>query len=373
MNATRHRFRRICATSSLLLVLFSPAGLLAREDELIRTVCLVRHGERTPWSSGYTKLRYQWTESPGQLTRAGARQTFLLGKQYADRYIKQLRLLPQECAPNSIHVVCTEMSRTILSARSILAGMYAPDASLEAGDGWWSTLESRTGVAGIQKVPITTITRGQKNHLLSKEQEDAGLFQSNVNRVLKTPEFAALNKEHQTDLDRWGKIAGVTSPIANVWELVGFSDYLYGMVHATPPLPLPDSLSVSEANRIIDTGFTNQARLFSTPFMTRYLASDFVKQLCGDLEAATRTNQECKLTLYVGHDISILPVMAAVGSPLSTNPPYAAHMEFELYRSERGKVFTVRTFYQGASLPIANKDNPTLSEFTNAVAWVMRP
>jgi hypothetical protein len=135
---------------------------------------------------------------------------------------------------------------------------------------------------------------------------------------------------------------------------------------------LPPDLSVQEANRIIDTGFTNEAALCSTELMTRYMAGDFMKQLCADFLAASRASEECKLTLYVGHDISILPIMAALRTPLATNTPYAAHLEFELYQSDSGN-YTVRAFYQNSTIRFSGNDNPSLAEFTNAVRWVMAP
>jgi hypothetical protein len=342
---------------TILLLLVLPMCLFAGEEQLIRAVCVVRHGERTPWSGGYTNLRCRWPYPPGELTPNGLNQAFMLGRQYATRYITNLHLLPPAYVPQTVQAVSTELNRTVLSAQALLAGLYAAD---------------HTNRLSPQNIPILVIPHGQKGNLLSKEQEDPRVFNLNIQKVLKTPEFVTLNRKHRPDLERWGGLVGATPPIANVWELVGLADYVFCMLHASPPPPLPDGLTVGEANKIVDTGFGSLSRMASTPFMTRYMASDFMRQLCADFETASQTHQEGKLTLYVGHDISILPLMAALRTPLTTNAPFASHMEFELYRSDPDN-YTVKVFYQDTSVRVAGKDTPTLQEFAEAIKWVTAP
>ncbi len=60
----------------------------------------------------------------GQLTKKGEKQGFELGLRAKQRYINDLKFLSSEYTPNEIYIRSSHYRRTILTAKSFLAGLY---------------------------------------------------------------------------------------------------------------------------------------------------------------------------------------------------------------------------------------------------------
>ena len=343
---------RIKALSFIFLLLFSFS--VYAQETLIYSVCLVRHGDRTPWSdAGFANIHYKWPYPLGELTPLGINQEYLLGKSYREKYVDRLQLLSTEYQADSMFVLSTEMNRTVMSGQSLLVGLYPPGTGPKLANGQPALPDA------FQPVPIFTIPAGAKN-LICREQEDPAVLRSLVLQALKTPKFATLDQSYQPDLKRWGTILGTTIP--NMRNLVGISDYLNCMLQYNAPLPA--GLTRTEAERIINVGFTIQAEMLAVEEITRYMAGDFMRALITNLRAAASGKQKHKLALYLGHDISILGIMSALKSPLPINPPYASHIEFDLFRTD-GKNHLLRASYNNSPIKFTNtnSDSCTLEQF----------
>ncbi|MFA6075526.1 MAG: histidine phosphatase family protein [Negativicutes bacterium] len=344
---------RIKALSFIFLLLFT-LNVYAQET-LVYSVCMVRHGDRTPWSdAGFTNIHYKWPYSLGELTPLGINQEYQVGKLYREKYVDRWHLLNPQYQNGSVFVLSTEMNRTVMSGQSLLTGLYPPGTGPKLANGQPALPDA------LQPIPIFTIPAGAKN-IISREQEDPSILKSMMLQVLATPKFAALNQNYQPDLKRWGNLLGTTIP--NIRDLIGSSDYLNCMLQYNAPLPV--GLTKAEAERIINSGFKIQAEMFAVDEITRYMASAFMRKLDLDLRAAASGNQKYKLTLYIGHDISLLGIMSAIKAPLPTNPDYASHVEFDLFHEDDGS-YVVKATYNNAPVKFANtgKAYCTLDQFT---------
>lgn len=87
---------------------------------------LVRHGARAP---EIADDKDKFSIFPGMLTQEGMRQRYLLGKFNRERYINQYKLLDENYNPDQLHIVSTDVFRTIQSSYSELLGLYPPSFS----------------------------------------------------------------------------------------------------------------------------------------------------------------------------------------------------------------------------------------------------
>eukprot|EP01017_Pseudomicrothorax_dubius_P047422 TRINITY_DN8524_c0_g1_i2.p1 TRINITY_DN8524_c0_g1~~TRINITY_DN8524_c0_g1_i2.p1 ORF type:complete len:367 (+),score=62.42 TRINITY_DN8524_c0_g1_i2:34-1134(+) len=101
----------------LLLVL----NIYPTLGELKLVIQFNRHGARGPI---YDLPDREYWNQFGQLTPVGMRQLYLLGAQLRQRYIIDQKFLPEKYNPDVIFVRSTAVNRTIMSAMSLLYGLY---------------------------------------------------------------------------------------------------------------------------------------------------------------------------------------------------------------------------------------------------------
>lgn len=105
--------------------LLSVPSLLFADDTLIFAVDIIRHGDRTPIVP-LTAVNYQWQEGPGQLTAEGMQQEYKMGMEFRKKYIEKAHLLPEHYEQGTMYVRSTDYERTLMSAESLLMGLYPP-------------------------------------------------------------------------------------------------------------------------------------------------------------------------------------------------------------------------------------------------------
>ena len=102
----------------LCLLILSPLA----DSKLEMVLEVFRHGAREPLDRPFDPA--DWTEFQGELTLAGMRQHYLLGKEMRKRYIEQTELLSQNFNHSELYVRSTDVNRTIMSVQSHLMGLY---------------------------------------------------------------------------------------------------------------------------------------------------------------------------------------------------------------------------------------------------------
>lgn len=335
----------------LFLLVVATAGAA---EELVFAVTLIRHGDRSPYAKlEGSVLPDDWPDGIGELTPEGMRQELDLGRRMRQRYVDTLGLLPAHYRPNAVAVLSTSANRTVMSAQCFLAGLY-PDGTGPRMD------NGAPALPGLrQPVPIMTIPRGVPN-LINPEHENADKVQELIVRHgFVQPEWQRMERDLAGDLRRWGRILGV--PIKDLNAFLVPADHVYcRWVHGKP---LPKDLRKADLDRIIATKMRACAIRFVPKELARHMASGFLRALDADLQAVAAGKGKVRYQLYSGHDDSILGLMSALDRPLENNPPYASHVEFELYRD--GDAFQVRTFFNGTPVPLTpgNRETLSLAEF----------
>lgn len=333
-----------------LFAILLAVSAVAAEEQLIFAVSLIRHGDRSPYEAMNSKvITYEWPEGIGELTPEGMYQEYQLGKDIRKRYVDTFKLLPPTYRTNSLYVLSTSSNRTVMSAQAFLSGLYPDGTGPRLSNGFRALPNLR------QPVPIMTIPKGTRN-IINPEHEDAEkVHQLIVKHGFTQPEWIRKERELAADFKRWSGILGVE--IRNLEAFLVPADHVYCMsVHG---VPLPDGLTKADTEKIIREKMSACAIRFVPKEVARHMASGFLTILDADMRAAAEGKQKYQYILYSGHDDSILGLMSALGRPLANNPPYASHVDFELYRDGDG--YVVKTFFNWKPVALTDSGRETLS------------
>ncbi len=346
-------------TLTVLFVLLLVASVGAAAEQLIFAVSLIRHGDRAPYAElKSSTIKHEWPWGIGELSPEGMRQEYDLGRTFRRRYVETLKLLPSTYQAKAIYALSTSVNRTVVSAQCLLAGLYP--------DGTGPRL--RNGAPAVpnlrQPIPIMTISSGSMN-IINPESD----HRAEVKRLAETyaetqPDWIATERRVAPHFKRWSRILGVK--IEKLADMAIPSDHVNCMVEHG--VPLPTGLTASDRRIILDVQKKGVALRFRPREIGRFMAGGLLKKVGDELRAAVAGKQKSRLVLFSGHDISILGLMSALGRPLDSNPPYASHVEFELYRD--GEQYFVKTFYNGEPVRLRDDHDATLplALFEEAIA-----
>jgi lysosomal acid phosphatase len=326
------------------------------QEKLVFAVTLIRHGDRTPTCS-IPKDPHHWEIGIGELTPHGMHQEYLLGKKLRKRYIDTYHLLPPIYKNSSMYVRSTEFNRTLMSVESLLCGFYP----LGLGPKF-------NGIpalpAGYQPIPIRTYPEEQDYILLSKDNNVKKYNKMIEKYVFPSKNWKNMTAQHEKDFKRWSEILGIK--INNLKDMMEYGDNLY--VRKVNNVPMPKGISKEEADKIIYLSNWTRGQLYKPQEISCFIAKPFLEKLIKDMQNIIDNKQSYKYLLYSGHDSSILPVMSAIGAPLDTTPPYASHLDFELYKNSTNYYIKIRFNDNFVKLPIESNNNEYLfSNFTELV------
>ena len=121
----------------------------------VKFVALVhRHGDRSPVRFLPTDAtnNAHWVDGPGQLTPIGIHQLHTLGASLRQRYLIDRGVVPETYSRRFVHVRSTDVDRTLMSAESLLEGLFPPGTGPDTHDG-----SPALTTADLQPVPIHTV------------------------------------------------------------------------------------------------------------------------------------------------------------------------------------------------------------------------
>ncbi len=312
------------------------------ERHLSLVIVLTRHGDRSPLH-GYPSDRLHlenWPEGVGGLTAQGTRQMYNLGQRLRKHYIDDLQFLEPTYKREDVYARSTEFDRTLMSAYSLLYGMFPVGTgdihevgnkfSFFPKDADQLGLPNRAQAVAIRSqqqemdgvlIPggwcprhtrLQEVKRMSHRWYERMEQEEALLAQlthatnslhhillDDISRVADTWNCQAL---HGIPLPPNGKVLGYRASLAAEWV----SNY---------------TNEGTEAHRL-------RAGLLLHEIQKRLRLAHHVH---AGAAHADHHRLHSKFVLLSAHDTTIAAVLAALGLFDGRNPPYASTLIWELH------------------------------------------
>jgi lysosomal acid phosphatase len=324
-----------CRKLILMMVILCFTIQARSEEKLIFAIDLIRHGDRTPIHPIPT-ISYQWKEGLGQLTPEGMREEYELGKQLRQKYVDQYHLLPPNYETETMYVRSTDYDRTLMSAESLLMGLYP----LGAGP-FLSGTKQFALPSAYQPIPIHTVAKNRDTIFvpsIDQEKQEALLEKY----VFSNPEWKKKNAQLQSKYPAWSEATGIK--IKTLRQLSSLGGTL--SIHQSHHVPLPIKLSSTDVNDIITMGKWVIAAKYRPKEIGRENGRPLLIVVTDYLQQAIRGVGQLKYVLLSGHDTTILSIMSAMRTPLSLPPPYAADLNFSLYQRSP-KEYVVRVSLNG--------------------------
>ena len=323
----------------LLLILTAPTSLFAA-DTLIFAIDIIRHGDRTPFVY-FPVLNHQWKEGLGQLTAEGMQQEYLMGVEFRKKYIEQEHLLPDNYEQGTMYVRSTDYDRTIMSAQSLLMGLYPP------GKGPYPSESSLPALPhAFQPIPIFNAP-AQYDEIIAQQVSTAERKKLMEQYVHSTIEWQNKEAELKDQYPRWSQLTGIS--IKSLEDIQILSDTLY--VHKMHKAPMPEGLSASDIDTIIKSGSWAFMQQEKPQSVGKAYGSKLMNNIATYLKKGSQSNSKLKYVLLSAHDTTITSALSFLGAPVEKAPPYASNVNFSLYDTG-SNYYTVQITYNGKPVTI---------------------
>ena len=374
-------FKAFCLSCFCVLSIITQAS-----SKLEMVVEVFRHGAREPTSSPpYDDEK--WVEYEGELTSAGLRQQYLLGKEMRKKYIEKLHFIPNSFNHSQIYVRSTDSNRTIMSVTSHLLGLYPlgagdkfPDeyplklaippykADFEIEDLGYDVLPGR-----YQPIPVHIVERSKDTLLASYDA--CPLYENIKSAQKKTDLYKSFEEKFKPFFN---KVAGVLniSKEVKLSTLGTITSDIFCDVFQNIPVPknltqeLLDEMIFLKGLEVqyVDVGSEEERKLLSTQFL---------KTIQRYFSAKIQDNYELKFAIFSAHDTTLQPYMAALnltnwecllekhdknetrkGNCVDGYPVFATQILLELHSKEleSGKAYFVKIIYNGVEMKLCETE-----------------
>lgn len=271
-----------------------------------------------------------------QLTGLGVLQHLQIGEFLKDNYVHRWRLFGNAYNARKVYIRSTEYSRTYQSAIAFLYG-FLPHFNL-----------------------TELLIERSSNLLMCSERFFGSSCHCPVIHALKqsTDRLASFLIQNNS------QYYYLAQKIASVYNLkVGQLPWASAMMdvfmfYACHNITLPcntkgqcvDWMVLDNLWEHLDQNGIRQVTTDSTNLKRHRLATHpFLYEIVQSMKTYMRGNSIIKFQLYSGHDVTVTPVLTALGAHSGKWPPYASRIVFELYsyRRNRQKRYYIRILYNG--------------------------
>jgi len=302
------------------------------QDKLVFAVDLIRHGDRTPLLT-FPTAPYEGTLAPGQLTPKGMQQAYELGLKFHKKYIEETKLLAPYYQSEMIYVRSTDYDRTIMTAQSVLLGLYP------LGSGLYLETEKPALPEGFQPIPIHT--REQKTDEIVPCELFSDKKEAFIQKHLAhNQEWQKRTKELELKKIQWIKATKI--PINHLYQMIKISDAL--RIYQENNVKLPAGLTPNDIKEIQAMGHWAFTTTTQTPAIGYTLGHKMLNIIVQYLVQLNTGSGDLKYVLFSGHDSSILSLMSAMQAPLDELPGYLANVNFSVYEKLPKDYYVIITY-----------------------------
>jgi len=347
----------------IFLIFFIP---LIQTQTLLLSIEYARHGARNTSKKGY------------QLTSAGMRQHYILGKMLRKRYIEDNKLLSERYCPDEILVNSSDSYRTIMSAQAQLAGLYGENKGnlLNAQHHekaippneydytkWKEMLGLNTLIYGYADIPVY----GVRDNVLTPSELCKGV----------TAMVKKYNEDNKNEKEEGGKkFKQVYKEVAeafnmreedvNLSSVLGLRDTLISNLWEGDPVKNEEVSKklikdTEEVDKYLSYKYFFEVK-YGDRIVHRIIASGFLntaKDLISQKVNATlnRVNMPLKFVLFSGHDTMLNAILMNLDINHSDIlVPFASAVFIELYQNKNNS-FTVKVIFNEMDERVYALDN----------------
>lgn len=329
-----------CKSLILASLIFITTSTAFAAEKLVFALDLIRHGDRTPTDT-IPATHHTWPQGLGQLTARGMRQEYDMGRAFRKRYIETEHLLPANYQKEAIYVRSTDYDRTLMSAQSLLMGLYPEGTGPVIAD------SNEPGLPrAFQPIPVHTAPK-EFDRMIYKDVDPAEYKRLMRQYVFPTPEWQQRENNLRPNFARWSQLTGIE--ITSLEDLIYIGDTLF--IHQLYNAPMPAGLSEEEIATIIENGkwaFMAEERPY--PVAT-VLSSQVFGTITNFVKQSSRPDAKLKYVLLSAHDSTIASTLALMGAPLDTPPRYASDLNFAVYEKGASQ-YVVKISYNGEPVNI---------------------
>lgn len=258
-----------------------------------------------------------------QLTGVGAAQHLLNGLALKAKYVHKWNLFGARFSPSTqLNLHSTLISRTYQSAMALLYS-FLPRFNV-------SELDIRAAKNSVFCSPVVVPAACCMNLAKLKQEADRGPHKRGSKNPAWQPSMGALAQVFGI------KVGHLPWPAA-------LMDLLQG--HACHGVPLPctnngECVTTAMLERLwalVDSdaqSYTNNSKFDQ---YSRTIIHSLLLEILTSMVRVSRNQSPIKFTLYSGHDLTVSPLLQALGVHDGKWPSYATRVVFELYRKVRAK------------------------------------
>jgi lysosomal acid phosphatase len=339
-----------------ILFFLATSPLYAQSEKLLFAIDVIRHGDRTPVSNP-PSIPYLWPQDIGKLTPKGMQQEYDLGKTLRQRYVKTFHLLPASYDSEAMHVRSTDFDRTLMSAQSLLLGLYP------LGTGPITLSKTPALPRAFQPIPIHT-TPQELDTLLLPDHNPKAHKAVLEKYVFNLPVWQQKTAELSPQFKRWSELLGIK--ISSIQQLSKIADRLH--IQQLYHFPLPAKLTKEDANVLIDAGRWVFVTTFKQPQVAQMIGKNLLTTILEYLKAAQENKSKLKYVLFSAHDSTLMSLMTMLGAPLDTQPPYASDLNFSLYEADNKLSVKITYNNQMVSIPVCGGTDCKIEDLEKLVA-----
>jgi len=237
------------------------------------------------------------------LTTFGMNQHQILGSTYRQYLVENMSFLPDVFDPSMFFFRSSEPERCIRSAESFIHGLYPP----------------------INPDEYITITTGTDPlELLHPRPGHCKDLLKSWNKWIHSDEYIEKKANAELYLRSLVEETGLEWD-DNQWLWIG--DWLYTI--GCCGSPLPDGISQEAFDVALDA-----VEFFTLKFFSQdrgVAGASILREIFRIFEKSMNGQWNVKFSLLSAHDVSIVSVLNTIGISISTIPPFASHLAFEIW------------------------------------------